>query len=192
MADTTALMTTQGLAEALNAIGQVVLSPSPPTVVLDGIVQLVARALNVPFCKVLGLLPQEGHFVLRAGVGWQPGTVGDATVSAGPETLAGYTLLAGETVIVTNVQHTKRFRGPTILQQHGLTSGMSVPILENGDALGVISVHTIEPRRFTSAEANFLERVAASLGPTLRRMADTPATGANPVRAGALPTEPGP
>ncbi len=167
-------MTARAVADTLDAIASMAGSASEPSVALNHVVQIVARALNVPFCKVLGLLPDERHLVLRAGVGWRAGAVGSATVSAGPETQAGYTLLAGETVIVTNVQHTKLFRGPTILQQHGLTSGMSVPILQNGRPAGVISVHTIKRRHFTSAEADFLERVAASLGQTLRRIADAP------------------
>ncbi len=183
-------MTARVVADTLDAIARVASSASGPSVALDHVVQIVARALNVPFCKVLGLLPDERHLVLRAGVGWQPGAVGSATVSAGPETQAGYTLQVGETVIVTNVQHTKLFRGPTILQQHGLTSGMSAPILQNGRPAGVVSVHTINRRHFTSAEADFLERVAASLGPTLCRTPDAPLTGPDPVRTDASPADP--
>ena len=50
--------------------------------------------------QVLELLPGGQAMLLRAGVGWKDGTVGNVTVPADPTTQPGFTLTAGEPVVV--------------------------------------------------------------------------------------------
>lgn len=93
---------------------------------MDEAVAVVARALDVECCKVLELLPDGQAFLLRAGVGWKDGCVGLATVGAGRDSQAGYTLLSSEPVIVQDLRTETRFSGPPLLHDHGVVSGMSV------------------------------------------------------------------
>ena len=48
--------------------------------IFDKTAELVARALQVPFCTVNELLPGGARLSVRAGVGWREGTVGPAEV----------------------------------------------------------------------------------------------------------------
>ena len=66
-------------------------------------VDLVARTLDVEFAKVLQLMPGGDSLLLRAGVGWRDGYVGRATVGAGLDSQAGYTLAAGAPVVVEDL-----------------------------------------------------------------------------------------
>src|SRR5512133_1499120 len=61
--------------------------------------ELIAKTLNVEFCKVLELLPGKNHLLLRAGFGWRAGSVGHVTEPAGTGSPAGYTLLCDQPVI---------------------------------------------------------------------------------------------
>ena len=49
---------------------------------LDQTARLTAEGMEAEFCKVLEYIPAENRFLVRAGVGWQEGIVGVATVGA--------------------------------------------------------------------------------------------------------------
>ncbi|CAO4150862.1 hypothetical protein [Methylorubrum extorquens] len=38
--------------------------------------RMCALGLRSEFCKAIGYLPDEGQFIVRAGVGWNPGVSG--------------------------------------------------------------------------------------------------------------------
>ncbi len=140
---------------------------------LDEVVVRVAQTLDVEYCKVLELLSDHRGMVLRAGVGWQDGLVGQAIISSDQASQAGYTLLAQEPVVVEDLRTERRFSGPALLTEHGVVSGMSTIIGNVGDAegqpFGVIGVHTRAHRRFTQNEVNFLQAIANILSETISR-----------------------
>jgi PAS domain S-box-containing protein len=143
---------------------------SDPSVnVLDEAVALVARTLDVEYGKVLELLPDGKALLLRSGVGWKDGLVGRATVPAGADSQAGFTLLSDEPIVVEDLSTERRFRGPPLLHEHGVVSGMSVLISMSEGPYGVLGAHTKQRRRFTKDEVNFLQAVANVLGATIER-----------------------
>src|SRR6202007_3440268 len=90
--------------------------------------------------KILELVPGGAELLLRAGIGWQAGLVGTATVSTGRDTQAGYTLAAGRPVIVEDLASETRFTGASLLHEHGVVSGIAAPIAgRDGRAYGVRS-----------------------------------------------------
>jgi hypothetical protein len=60
---------------------------------------LVSQAWAVDYCKILEYQPDGQNLHLRAGVGWQEGLVGQATVEANPSTHGGYTLYCRQPII---------------------------------------------------------------------------------------------
>src|SRR5690349_19924618 len=56
---------------------------------------LTADGLHTEFCKVLEYIPAENQFLVRAGVGWEPGVVGVATICADLGSPAGFALKTG-------------------------------------------------------------------------------------------------
>ena len=139
---------------------------------MDKTVALVARVLGVEYCKILKLLPDGEAFLLKAGIGWHPGLVGQATVSAGRESQAGFTLLSSEPVIVDNLRTERRFNGPLLLFDHKVVSGMSVTIFGKERPYGVLGAHTLHHRKFSHDDVNFLVAVANVLAAAIERRRD--------------------
>jgi PAS domain S-box-containing protein len=133
-------------------------------------VSLVARTLGVEYCKVLELLPDGDALMLRAGIGWKEEyAVGRATVSAGFESQAGFTLLSDEPVVVEDLRTEARFSRPSLLHEHGVVSGISVIIRGRDRHYGVMGAHTTSVRKFALDEVNFLSTVANVLAEAIDR-----------------------
>src|SRR3954452_24429050 len=109
-------------------LGYRALTGTDLAILMDEAVVLVAQSLRVEYCKVLELLPEGDALLLRAGTGWNEGLVGRATVGAGLDSQAGYTLLLDEPVIVKDLRAERRFDGSSLLHEHGVVSGMSTLI----------------------------------------------------------------
>ncbi|MDQ4001529.1 MAG: PAS domain S-box protein [Actinomycetota bacterium] len=139
------------------------------SVLMNEAVSLIARTLDCEYCELLELLPDGNELLLAAGVGWKEGLVGNATVGAGLDSQAGYTLLSDEPVIVEDLRKESRFSGSPLLNEHGVVSGMSVLVPGEGGAFGVLGVHTTEPRTFSRDDVNFLQAVANALAAAVGR-----------------------
>lgn len=141
---------------------------------VDSLMALATRAvvncLGDEFSKVAEIVPGTDELLLRAGDGWRPGLVGTARIPAGLGSHAGYTLLAGEPVVVEDMAQETRFAPPALLLDHGVVSGASVIITVDGEPYGVLSTHSTRARRFTDDEVNFLQSVANVLAVAMVRL----------------------
>lgn len=131
--------------------------------------QLVSRELKTDYCKVLELLPDGSHLLLRAGVGWPDGLVGEAKVDTGFDSQAGYTLRSKRPVIVEDLRTESRFRGPPLLRDCGVVSGLSVIIHGYEGPFGVLGAHTRAPRIFTDRDVHFFQSIANVLAAAVER-----------------------
>ncbi len=154
---------------AVAQIGQRALSGIASSALMEEVTALVAQTLGVEFCKILELLPDGKALLLRAGIGWKNGFVGAATVNAGAESQAGYTLLSNTPVIVEDLQTESRFSGPPLLRDHGVVSGLSVIIPGRDRPFGVLGAHTVKRRVFKPDDVHFLEAVANVLSEAMER-----------------------
>ncbi len=75
--------------EILAELGVAALQGAPLEQLLADTARLTARGLRAEFCKVLEHIPSENRLLVRAGVGWDPGIVGVASVGADLESPAG-------------------------------------------------------------------------------------------------------
>ena len=66
--------------------------------------RLTAEGLRTEFCKVLEYVPAENRFLVRAGVGWESGIVGVASVGADLASPAGFALKTGRPVISNHLE----------------------------------------------------------------------------------------
>jgi PAS domain S-box-containing protein len=158
--------------EAVADIGRQALSGAALSTLMGAVTELVAKTLSVEFCKILELLPGGDVFLLRAGVGWKEGLVGQATVSAGTNSQAGYTLLCKEPVTVQDFRKEDRFSAPPLLRDHGVVSGMSVIIGANDRPFGILGAHTAKARKFSKDDVHFLEAVANVLSQVIEHDRD--------------------
>ena len=147
----------------VSALGQFALISNDLSALLNQAAMLTAQTLEVEYCQVLELQPDQSAMVLRAGVGWKEGYIGKATVPTDKGTQPGFTLSAGEPVVVEDLSKEKRFRGSPLLLDHGVVSGVTVAIAGNGKAFGVMGAHTTNRRKFTEDEVHFLLAIATVL-----------------------------
>jgi two-component sensor histidine kinase len=137
---------------------------------LDDCVKTIAETLDVELVKILELEPGDGELLLRAGVGWKPGVVGTALVSTDRSSQAGFTLAAGGPVIVENLATETRFIGQPLLHQHGVVSGLTIPIAgRDGRTYGVLGAHSPRRRTFSENDVSFLAAVANMIAGTIQR-----------------------
>jgi signal transduction histidine kinase/HAMP domain-containing protein/ActR/RegA family two-component response regulator len=153
----------------VGALGQFAIVSSDMPALLNQVVMLVSQTLEVEYCGVLELLPNGRFFTMRAGVGWKAGSVGKVIVPADHVSQAGFTLSAGEPVVVEDLSSETRFRGSPYLVDHGVISGVTVAVTGHGSVFGVLGVHTTRGRKFTEDEVQFLLSVATLLAMAIER-----------------------
>jgi len=126
---------------------------------LDEAAQLVAQILETEFCEVLELLPDGRTLLLQAGVGWNEGLVGRATKQTS-DSPGRHVLVTQQPIIIEDLRTDPRFRGPSLLHDHGVISSVIVPIFGKERPYGVLGAHTSRSRRFPPEDIHFLQAVA--------------------------------
>jgi PAS domain S-box-containing protein len=150
-------------------LGHYAISSSDLDSFMNQIMMVLACTLELECCKILELLPDKNELLLRAGVGWQPGLVGRATIGANLNSQAGYTLLSSEPIIVHDLRTETRFNDSPLLNQHKILSGVSVIIHAKDRPFGVLGVHSTQPRTFSRDDINFLQAVANMLSAAIEQ-----------------------
>jgi PAS domain S-box-containing protein len=167
---------------ALIELGLIGLREQNAAVLLQHMVEIVARTLEADLAGVAELQPGDTALKLVAGIGWKPDLIGQATVGADLESQAGYAIHQYQRakqsgselfapVIVADLSGERRFRVPAVIREHGVVSGMSVVIPGAERPWGVLGVHSRTPRRFEPREAEFLQAAANVLSAALARCA---------------------
>ncbi len=131
--------------------------------------RLTAEGLRTEFCKVLEYIPAENQFLVRAGVGWEPGVVGVATIGADVASPAGFALKTGRPVISNHLEIEERFRTPEILARHGVHRAMNVILQGDGRPFGVLEVDSRSGDEFVEHDLAFLQGAANILGMAIER-----------------------
>ena len=140
--------------------------------VLHEAVHLIARTLDVDYCNVMELLPVGEELLLRAGVGWDEGLVGHATVKC-QDSQPGFVIRSDRPVIVEDAAMETRFVPLPKLLGEKVTSAISVVISHSDGPYGALGAHTRRRRTFTGDEVHLLQSVANVLGTMIeRRRAD--------------------
>ena len=136
---------------------------------LQHAVRLTAEGLDVEFCKILEHVPSTNRLLVRAGVGWDAGVVGVATVGADLDSPAGFALRTGKPVISNHLENEDRFRTSNLLQQHGIRRAMNVILQGDGKPYGVLEVDSRSEDEFLEHDLAFLQGAANILGMAIER-----------------------
>jgi two-component sensor histidine kinase len=155
--------------QILAELGVTALQGSSFEKLLTETARLTAEGLRTEFCKVLEHIPSENRFLLRAGVGWEVGLVGVASIGADRSSPAGYALRTGKPVISNHLENEERFRTPTILKQHGIHRAMNVILQGDGKPFGVLEVDSRSDNEFVEEDLSFLQGAANILGMAIER-----------------------
>ena len=121
--------------------------------------------VDVTHAKLLEYLPSRDQLILRAGVGWKDGYVGQYEVSPDLDTPIGHALALSEPVSVSDYGKQTQYRYPSILTDHGCVSSVNVPVQTDSGSFGVLEIDHTSPRTFSADDIYFL----TGLGNTIRR-----------------------
>jgi GAF domain-containing protein len=136
---------------------------------LDDAARLTADGLEAEFCKILEHIPGEKCFLVRAGVGWEPGIVGVARIGDDLASPGGFALRTGHPVISNHLENEERFRTPELLARHGIRRAMNVILQGNGRPFGVLEVDGRSDHEFSPHDIAFLQGAANLLGMAIER-----------------------
>jgi two-component sensor histidine kinase len=150
--------------ELLAELGVLALQRTGFTAMLDHTARVTAEGLGAEYCKVLEYMPAENRLLVRAGVGWEEGVVGTASVGADLASPAGYALRTGKPVISNHLANEQRFRTPELLVEHGIRRAMNVILQGDGSPFGVLEVDSTSEGEFGEHDIAFLQGAANILG----------------------------
>jgi two-component sensor histidine kinase len=121
--------------------------------------------LNVTHAKLLEYLPDRDRLLLRAGVGWKDGYVGQYQVAPDITTPIGHAFAFSEPVPITDYASEQLYRYPSILKEHGCIASLNVPLRTDRGNFGVLEVDHTSTRSFSVDDISFL----TGLGNTVAR-----------------------
>ena len=150
--------------ELLAELGVLALQGATFTDMLNHTARMTAEGLGAEYCKVMEYIPAENRLLLRAGVGWEEGIVGSASVGADLGSPAGYALRTGKPVISNHLENEQRFRTPELLVEHGIRRAMNVILQGDGAPFGVLEVDSTSEGEFGEHDIAFLQGAANILG----------------------------
>jgi two-component sensor histidine kinase len=155
--------------EILAELGVTALKGTPFMETLGEAVRLSAEGLEAEFSKVLEYIPAENRFLMVAGVGWDEGLVGTASVGADLASPSGFALRTGKPVISNHLESEERFRTPELLAAHGVRRAMNVILQGDGTPYGVLEVDSRSEGEFSEHDIAFLQGAANILGMAIER-----------------------
>jgi two-component sensor histidine kinase len=150
--------------QLLAELGVLALQGTSFIAMLNHTARMTAEGLRAEYCKVLEFIPADNRLLVRAGVGWAEGVVGQATVGADLASPAGYALRTGKPVISNHLENEQRFRTPELLVEHGIRRAMNVILQGDGSPFGVLEVDSRSEGEFGEHDIAFLQGVANILG----------------------------
>ncbi len=157
---------------ALAKFGELALRSDDLDEILTEACHLVGHALGTELAKVMELKEDGETLLVRAGVGWKPGVVGEVALKAADDTSEGVALHTGEPMISPDIDQETRFRYPAFLTDNGVKAVANVLIIGGKDRppFGILQVDSRTPRQFTGDDTAFLRSYANLLAAAVDRL----------------------
>ena len=149
----------------LESITDVALAHVQLDAMLPELLERVRDALEVDTVAVLLLDEASGELVARAAKGIEEEVEQGVRIPVGGG-FAGRIAAERAPVVIDDID-TANVLNP-ILRQKGIRSLLGVPLLTDGDILGVLHVGCLTPRDFGADDTRLLELAAARIGPAIQ------------------------
>ena len=154
---------------ALSNFGMEALKSSTVADLLDHAAKTAALGMRASLSKILEYRKAQNDLLIRAGVGWRDGVVGEVTFGADLESPAGYAFHTGSPVISNHLEGEDQFRTPKLMIEHGVKRAINVLITYGGGRWGVLEVDSSSAGEFEAADLAFLQGLANFIGVALDR-----------------------
>jgi PAS domain S-box-containing protein len=157
--------------QALADFGEFALESANLDEVLTEACRLVGEALGTRRAKILEIQQGGECLFVRAGVGWDPGVVGQLRLPTGQRSSETYSINKGKPVLSQDIHKEERFQVPEFMKKAGVVALANVPtFLPGKKPYGLLQVDATEPRDFSPQDTGFLRTYATSLGPVIDRL----------------------
>ena len=154
--------------EVVAQLGQRALAGGPADALFREAVRSAGRILQVEYCEVLELLPED-RLVVRAALPDSESMIG-TRFETGTASLAGYALLCGEPIVMADLARETRFTPHPLMRSQGIVCGVNVIIPGRGRPYGILNALSTRHRAFDDQDTNFLRAVANILGAAIDRI----------------------
>jgi len=156
----------------LAKFGELALRSESLDEILTEACHLIGGGLGTDLSKVMELQEDGETLMVRAGVGWKPGIVGELTLKASDNTSEGIALRTGEPMISPDIAKETRFSYPQFLIDHGVRAVANVIIIGGQDRppFGILQIDSRKPRQFTDNDTAFLRSYANLLAAAVDRL----------------------
>jgi PAS domain S-box-containing protein len=134
--------------------------------ILDTIAGIIAESLKKDVCSIY-LIRTGGKICLEATKGLNKEAVGRACVSPG-EGVIGLVAKELKPLAVENIQEEPRFKDIPITGARDFASILAVPIVRDSQLIGVITLQTKTPYRYSNEERNLLTLIAHYVSASIR------------------------
>jgi GAF domain-containing protein len=147
---------------ALARFGELALRSDDLDEILTEACRLAGEALGTDLAKVVELQEDGKTLVVRAGVGWKPGVIGVATITAEHDTSEGHALRTGEPMISPDIATETRFKYSQFLIDNNVRAVANVLIIsgQGKPPFGILQIDSRVPRQFTESDTLFLRSYA--------------------------------
>jgi len=153
--------------EALVQIAELALKTPGLRNLMDKSLILIAATLDVEYCKILKLLPDD-DFLFETGIGWKVEDIG-RVIKKDTALAAGYTVLSKNPLQIEKLNRKNSIDGMGLKGYQEIRAGISVLIGCVEKPYGVLVVHSTKKEKFTKEEAYFLNAVAFLISLAIER-----------------------
>lgn len=157
---------------ALARFGELALRSDDLEEILTEACRLAGEALGTDLAKVVELQGDGKTLVVRAGVGWKPGVIGIATITAEDNTSEAHALRTGEPMISPDIATETRFKYSQFLIDNNVRAVANVLIIgsQGKSPFGILQIDSRVPRQFTESDTLFLRSYANLLAGAVDRL----------------------
>ena len=156
----------------LARFGELALSSNDLDEILTEACRLAGEALGTDLAKVVELQEDGKTLIVRVGVGWKPGVVGVAKITADADTSEGHALRTGEPMISPDIATETRFKYSQFLIDNNVRAIANVLIIggQGKPPFGILQIDSHVPRQFTESDTLFLRSYANLLAAAVDRI----------------------
>jgi signal transduction histidine kinase/PAS domain-containing protein len=138
--------------------------------IFDEAVALIASTLGVEYGMVLEWVPENEAMEFRAGAGpLSEEIIRRVTVPMAPGFMAWFYMRSNLPVVVEDLLRETRFAPCELLVEHGVRSGIAVPIAGKERRFGVLETNAKQLRTFSDDEVNFVWAMANVLATAIEQ-----------------------
>ncbi|MEK6646867.1 MAG: GAF domain-containing protein [Candidatus Firestonebacteria bacterium] len=151
----------------IQEIGRVVSSTLDLKEVLNAVVNIIVKKMNIDACSIFLFYSDSLELVLEATKGLSENAIGKVKIKI-DEGLIGWSARKNQVIAIKNVLFDPRYKPLPHTGDENFVSLLLIPIVDKGELLGVIRMQTLEVYDWTEEERNTLLTIANQVGIAIR------------------------